>query len=228
MTPSATSAAIDHGRAGPDVEGAHRCGRQPRHAPDHRVVTFGADVGAHAPELVDVEEAALEHVLGRDAGALRRRQHRHQDRLEVGRHARVGQGHEVDRPRPRPGWRTRSPSGRCVDDGARVGELLQEQVEVIGAGVLQRDVAAGRDRRGGPGAGLDAVRDRDVLGRRRARRPRRSRSCWCPAPSIRAPIATRNAAMSAISGSRAALSITVVPRARTAAIIRFSVAPTLG
>ena len=49
-----------------------------------------------------------------------------------------------------------------------------------------------------------------------------------PAPSIRAPIATRNAAMSAISGSRAALSITVVPRARTAAIIRFSVAPTLG
>ena len=34
--------------------------------------------------------------------------------------------------------------------------------------------------------------------------------------------------MSAISGSRAALSITVVPRARTAAIIRFSVAPTLG
>ena len=49
-----------------------------------------------------------------------------------------------------------------------------------------------------------------------------------PAPSMRAPIAARKLAMSAISGSRAALSITVVPRASTAAIIRFSVAPTLG
>ena len=34
--------------------------------------------------------------------------------------------------------------------------------------------------------------------------------------------------MSTISGSRAALSISVVPSASTAAISRFSVAPTLG
>jgi hypothetical protein len=49
-----------------------------------------------------------------------------------------------------------------------------------------------------------------------------------PAPVMRAPIELRNAARSAISGSRAALSMTVVPLAITAAMSRFSVAPTLG
>jgi len=49
-----------------------------------------------------------------------------------------------------------------------------------------------------------------------------------PAPPIRAPIAVSIAQMSTISGSRAALSISVTPLASTAAISRFSVAPTLG
>jgi len=49
-----------------------------------------------------------------------------------------------------------------------------------------------------------------------------------PTPSILAPIAERKAARSPISGSRAAFSMTVVPLAATAAINRFSVAPTLG
>ena len=49
-----------------------------------------------------------------------------------------------------------------------------------------------------------------------------------PAPSIRAPIRVSIVQMSTISGSRAALSIVVAPRASTAAITRFSVAPTLG
>ena len=47
-----------------------------------------------------------------------------------------------------------------------------------------------------------------------------------PAPSICAPIFTRQAARSTISGSRAALPITVVPFASVAAINAFSVAPT--
>ena len=47
-----------------------------------------------------------------------------------------------------------------------------------------------------------------------------------PAPSIRAPIAIRQAARSAISGSRAAFSSTVSPRASVAAIISTWVAPT--
>ena len=49
-----------------------------------------------------------------------------------------------------------------------------------------------------------------------------------PAPVIIAPIWPSISARSEISGSRAALSITVMPLASTAAIRMFSVAPTLG
>ena len=49
-----------------------------------------------------------------------------------------------------------------------------------------------------------------------------------PAPSMCAPIALRRSARSEISGSRAALSMTVVPLASAAAMRMFSVAPTLG
>ena len=48
-----------------------------------------------------------------------------------------------------------------------------------------------------------------------------------PAPEIFAPILLRKSAVSTISGSRAAFSMTVVPFAKVAAIIRDSVAPTL-
>ena len=49
-----------------------------------------------------------------------------------------------------------------------------------------------------------------------------------PAPMMCAPMRLRNAVRSVISGSRAAFSMTVSPFASTAAVIRFSVAPTLG
>ena len=49
-----------------------------------------------------------------------------------------------------------------------------------------------------------------------------------PAPITCAPIRLRNAVRSVISGSRAAFSMTVSPLASTAAVSRFSVAPTLG
>ena len=49
-----------------------------------------------------------------------------------------------------------------------------------------------------------------------------------PAPCTSAPMALTKSARSVISGSRAALSMTVVPLAITAAMSRFSVAPTLG
>ena len=48
-----------------------------------------------------------------------------------------------------------------------------------------------------------------------------------PAPETFAPISLSMFARSTISGSRAALSIVVTPRAKTDAIMRFSVAPTL-
>ena len=53
-------------------------------------------------------------------------------------------------------------------------------------------------------------------------------SSWVPRPDTLAPIAIRQAARSAISGSRAALRIVVGRSARTAASSRFSVAPTEG
>ena len=57
--------------------------------------------------------------------------------------------------------------------------------------------------------------------------PSMVRTC-VPRPAILAPIAIRQAARSAISGSRAALRMVVVPVAATAASRRFSVAPTEG
>ena len=90
------------------------------------------------------------------------------------------------------------------------------------------DLAPGHRRGERPGAADDPVADHPVLGglqrvdavdreRRACRRPRSSR-----------PSGSSIAARSTISGSRAALSITVVPSASTAAIRMFSVAPTLG
>ena len=49
-----------------------------------------------------------------------------------------------------------------------------------------------------------------------------------PKPTIFAPIEIKNSPRSTTSGSRAALSIVVTPLAKTAAVIKFSVAPTLG
>ena len=49
-----------------------------------------------------------------------------------------------------------------------------------------------------------------------------------PSPAILAPILIKNSPKSTTSGSRAALSIVVTPLASTAAVSRFSVAPTLG
>ena len=49
-----------------------------------------------------------------------------------------------------------------------------------------------------------------------------------PSPSISAPIAIRKFPISTMSGSRAALSRIVLPDASTAAVMMFSVAPTLG
>ena len=49
-----------------------------------------------------------------------------------------------------------------------------------------------------------------------------------PAPEMRAPMAMRRLARSTTSGSRAQFSSTVVPRARVAAIITFSVPVTVG
>ena len=64
-----------------------------------------------------------------------------------------------------PCCRTRSPSPRADDLRAGVLELREEQVEVLGPRVLDRDVALGRDGRRRPRARFDPVGDGVVIGR---------------------------------------------------------------
>src|SRR5207248_9700918 len=52
------------GGASADVRRPHRRAREAGPAPDDGVMSFGADVGTHAHELVDVAEASGEEVLG--------------------------------------------------------------------------------------------------------------------------------------------------------------------
>ena len=62
----------------------------------------------------------------------------------------------------------------------------------------------------------------------RGAQPPTMRIVEVPAPSTRKPAASKKLCRSQISGSRAAFRITVSPLAETAAIMMFSVAPTLG
>ena len=200
-----------------------------RLAADHGVVTVGAQVGAEPGQLLGEHEARLEDVLGDHRGAVADRRQRHRERLQVGREPRVGQRHHVERRRaggPRaPG--SRSSTSLTVGAGRR--QLVQHDVEVVRPG---RRARSGRRRRSPP----RTPRCRPRSGPRRSRArpatqpvdPVHGRASRCETPSIWAPIATSISHRSMISGSRATLSMTVVPSASTAAISRFSVAPTLG
>ena len=93
---------------------------------------------------------------------------------------------------------------------------------------VHRHVAAGHRRAERPGAGDDPVADGGVADRAQLVDALDLAASTCRRRSMRAPIPVSIAQMSTISGSRAALSISVTPLASTAAISRFSVAPTLG
>ena len=98
---------------------------------------------------------------------------------------------------------------------------------MLGPGVLDRHVALRGDGGRRPRPGLDPIGNRRVIRRLQLVDPfDLDRAGAGPVD----PCSHRNEAFatSAISGSRAALSITVTPRARTAANKRFSVAVTLG
>ena len=70
------------------------------HAADDGVVPVGAHVGAEPGQLAGEHEPALEDVLGDHRRAVGDRVERHDQRLQVGGEARVGQRHDVDRGRP--------------------------------------------------------------------------------------------------------------------------------
>ena len=199
-------------------------------AADHGVVTVGADVGAEPGELVDEQNRASKRfsviIAVPSATALR------PARTAAGRSGTPGRA--ASRRRRRAAGRrsrTRNPSSRHRRPSAPArGQLVQRDLEVLGHGRRRRarhrgSIAAANAQvpatiRSGDGRVLDRVQPR--------RRPRSSR-VEVPTPvDLGAHRDRASRQMSTISGSRAALSMTVVPVASTAAIRMFSVAPTLG
>lgn len=172
-----------------------------------------------------MHETVFEDGLGdmRDAG--RTGHQRHELRLQVGREAREGIGDDIDR----------SDAGAvALDAHAVVGrrdfragaaQRFNCGFEQRHIGIFEHDVAAGHGDGHGIGAGLNAIRQDAVAGAESEVTPSIV-IVAVPAPDILAPMAFRQLARSTTSGSRAALPMTVVPRASVAAIIITWVAPT--
>src|SRR5688500_1720552 len=88
----------DERRSGANVVGAHRCARELWHAPHDRMVALGADVRAHAYELVDIAEPTREQVFGDDTDTIGDREHRHEEGFEITGDTWIRQRRDVDRP----------------------------------------------------------------------------------------------------------------------------------
>ena len=155
------------------------------------------------------------------------REQRDGHRHEVGGEAGERQRRDVDRGEPLGRGRPDA-VGRRRHAHAHLAELRDDHLEVLEPHALELDLAARDAARHEQRAGLDAVAH-DLGARTAASSSTPSiRIVVVPAPRMCAPIRLRNAVRSVISGSRAAFSITVSPLASTAAVRRFSVAPTLG
>ena len=182
---------------------------QARLAAHDGVVAVGSHVGAHAGDLVAEHEARLEQVLGDHRGAVGDRQQRDRLRLQVGGQARIRQRHDVEALRTLVRSRTRNPSAQHLNVGAGAHQLVQRDLQVLGMPAAYRDVPARGHRGHRPRAGDDPV-SHGRVGRRVAAPSTPSISSVDePTPSICAPIATSIWHRSTISGSRAALSMTV-------------------
>ena len=156
----------DHeGSPSADVRRPDGGGGEARDAPDHGVMSLRADVRSHPLELTDVREPALEDVLRRDARPVRDGEHRQEDRLEIGGDPRIRERDEVEG-----AWLsmladTQPLAARPGYLRARVLQLREEQVQVLGPRVLDRDVALRRDGRGRPRPRFDPIGNGIVAGR---------------------------------------------------------------
>ena len=112
-----------------------------------------------------------------------------------------------------------------LDLDARRAQGLQRLLQEVGAGPVQQHVAAGDGRRHGIGPGLDAVGQHGMLGavQRLASLDPQGRRAEPLDPGAHPDQAVGE---STTSGSRAAFSIRLSPRASTAAIKALWVAPT--
>ena len=118
------------------------------------------------------------------------------------------------------------PVGRSSISTPGRAQGLQRLLQEIGAGPVEQHLAAGDGGGHGIGPGLDAVGKDGMLGAIQRLASLDPQASGVPSPSMRAPILIRQLATSTTSGSRAAFSISVSPRASTAAIKALWVAPT--
>ena len=139
---------------------------------------------------------------------------------DTGRSRRLAR--RVSRPRaragcPRPSRRALRQRSGCAVSASRCSGRQRRTA------TSPRVIAPRRERMSPPRSGRQRPR-----ARRREALPTPSTAIVAvPSPAIRAPIARRSRARSTTSGSRAAFSSTVVPRARVAASIAFSVPVTV-
>jgi hypothetical protein len=132
----------DEPDAGPDVAGADGRCRELLLATDHRMMSIGAHIGTHTCDLVAEGKARFEDVLGDHGRALGDGKQGDGLRLQICSEARVGQRHDIERPRPvvhahpEPVW-------RGLDVRASGGELVQRDLQMSGAAAMHGDVASG-------------------------------------------------------------------------------------
>ena len=111
-----------------------------------------------------MHEAVLEDRFDDSARAVHGREQRHEQRLHVGREARVGKGLDVGRDQFVQVAAHAQAVDFVVDGRAAFHELRDDGTDVIRHAVLDQNVASG-DRRGDhERSGLDAVRDDRVAG----------------------------------------------------------------
>lgn len=217
----------DQRRSCPQVGSFDRGAVQPLHAADECAVQVGVYVRPHSRQFIDMLEPAFEYRLFHDAEAVGKREQHHDLGLQVGRKRRIRRCDDTfDRLRTAHaanvyyiivGADLNTYSFEDVDQGRQMGRVA----------VGQRDVAS-RGRGGNHhGSGYDPVGN-DVIRTRGKLAYALNRDRIRTYPMMFAPIAFRKFCRSWISGSRAAFVMVVVPSARTAAIMMFSVAPTLG
>src|SRR5699024_9802961 len=204
----------------------HRCRGQLTSSPNDHMVTIDAGVCTKTDEFVDKAEAGFEDVLRDDAHPLRCYAQRDRHRLQVSREAREWQRLIVHRSGL---GLLHHAEARRVGFHVRAGELelFQRKVQVLRVNAADGHIPLGDRRSISPRARDDAVTDYLVFHRMQLLHAGDGMT-FEPPPSTLAPISLSMSHRSTISGSRAALSRTVTPSARTAAVRMFSVAPTEG
>ena len=163
MRPLAASAAMHQRSAGANVQRPHRCTVEPRRAGDDRGLARRDHVGAHLPQLADVEKAVLINALVDDADAAGLGQEGGKRWLQVGSQAGVGQRLGLDGVGAALAPQTLSTPSPASTVDAGLAQLADKGVEVLAGMAPSIVTLAVRNRRGErKETSLEAVRDNAV------------------------------------------------------------------